>query len=242
MIDGPTWPGDGEYLYQAASLLSGRSLSGGTWMVPSGLSPTSMSLDRTLMAGIEMSTGGELAVSRSCIPEPFCAGDAEPRSVACAGLLPSPDGAGMAPACAGPGCGGWCWAATATPSTLPPPVISATPAPSTAIRRFDQAVMAGPHEVRPSLPVDCAGSRPTARGQADDSDAGQGEGTARAEQGGILEADQAAAARGRGTLGHAYRRSQAAKLRIDLSLVEVAGRHFRLKFGDIGLGGAARGW
>src|SRR5580692_8298082 len=66
MIDGPGWPGVGEYLYQAASLVSGRSLSGGTWMVPSGLSPTYRRVELTSMAGIEIEMGSDLAIEGPC--------------------------------------------------------------------------------------------------------------------------------------------------------------------------------
>src|ERR1700722_11309586 len=63
MIDGPGWPGVGEYLYQAASLVSGGSLSGGTWMVPSLFIPTYSSLELTPMAGIEIVTGRDLGIA-----------------------------------------------------------------------------------------------------------------------------------------------------------------------------------
>jgi len=94
MMAGPGWPGAGEYLYQAASSVSGGSLSGGTAMVPSGLRPTYRRLDLTPIAGIEIETGSDLASTRPCV-----AAGREPCAVG---------GAGMAPACAGPGWGACC--------------------------------------------------------------------------------------------------------------------------------------
>src|SRR5579875_1440992 len=111
MMDGPSWPGVGEYLYQAASFVAGRSLRGGTWMVPLGLSPTWRSLDRTPIAGIEIETGSDRArVGPVCLCT--CRGTDDD-----AGAL---EGTGTAPAWAGPGWGACCWEAAATPSTLPP--------------------------------------------------------------------------------------------------------------------------
>jgi hypothetical protein len=43
--------------------VSGGSLSGGTWMVPSLLIPTYSSLELTLMAGIEIETGSDLVIA-----------------------------------------------------------------------------------------------------------------------------------------------------------------------------------
>ncbi len=88
MMDGPTWPGVGEYLYQAASLVSGGSLSGGTWMVPSGLRPACMSLDVTPMAGIEIETGSDCATTGPWVGEPAVAVDTEPWAWPGFGVVP----------------------------------------------------------------------------------------------------------------------------------------------------------
>ena len=47
------------------------------------------------------------------------------------------------PACTGPGWGARCWAATASPSTLPPAAINATPVTIAAIRLIFRAARAG---------------------------------------------------------------------------------------------------
>ena len=214
MMDGPSWPGVGEYLYQAASLVSGGSLRGGTWMVPSGLSPTYRSLELTPMAGIEIEMGSDLASVGPCV-----AVDPEPDAFGGAGRRRRPGGAGltgrpfppppgltttgpMEPACAGPGWGAYCWAATASPSTLPPAAINTTPVTIATIRLFVQAAMAGPRlgPARP-LAVTRAGPWPVTPGQVEDDDAGQDDGPAHAEQGGILDAGRAAAARGGSAAG-----------------------------------------
>src|SRR5579863_3341376 len=83
MMDGPNWPGVGEYLYQAASLVSEGSLSGGTWMVPSGLSPTYRSLELTPMAGIQIEMGSDLASAG-----PRTAVDPAPHACCGAGTAP----------------------------------------------------------------------------------------------------------------------------------------------------------
>src|SRR6266481_4666663 len=121
MMDGPSWPGVGEYLYQAASSVCGGSLRGGTWMVPSGLSPTYRSVDLTPMAGIEIEIGSDLASAG-----PRAAVDPEPDAFGRAGTGLIPTGP-MAPACSGRGWGAYCWAATASPSRLPPAAINTTP-------------------------------------------------------------------------------------------------------------------
>lgn len=48
-----------EYWYQAASFVSGLLSRGGTWMVPSGLSPTSNTFECTPMAGMAIDTGAD---------------------------------------------------------------------------------------------------------------------------------------------------------------------------------------
>src|SRR5216684_3645036 len=57
ITDVPIWPGVTEYLYQAAAL--GFRCSGGTCMVPSGLTPRRRSTECTPMAGISTETGIE---------------------------------------------------------------------------------------------------------------------------------------------------------------------------------------
>ena len=156
-MDGPGWPGVVEYLYQAASMVSGGSLRGGTWMVPSGLSPTYRSLELIPMAGIQIEMGSDLASAGPCT-----AVDPEPRAFGGAGTAPqyreeqarlavrSPLPPGlirtgpMEPACAGPGWGAFRWAATANRGLLIPAAINNTPVTIATIWLLIQAVMAGP--------------------------------------------------------------------------------------------------
>src|SRR5579875_1121988 len=130
MMEDPTCPGVGEYLYQAASLVRGGSLRGGTWMVPFRLSPTYSSRERTPIAGIEIETGSDRARvgdGRAVVPRAVVDRGAGVRA-----------GAAMTPAWSVPGWGACCWAAAAPPSTLPPPAISTTPAAVATIRPVTQ--------------------------------------------------------------------------------------------------------
>src|SRR5690349_5954774 len=111
MTDVPIWPGVTEYLYQAARL---AFCSGGTCMVPSGLTPRCRSTECTPMAGISMETGKE------------CRRDSHHA------LPPGP----VAPAAAREGCGACCWAASAAPTAVAPPTMRRAPAtPATRERR-----------------------------------------------------------------------------------------------------------
>src|SRR6516165_8512493 len=112
MTDVPIWPGVTEYLYQAAAL--GVRCSGGTCMVPSGLTPRLSSTECTPMAGISTETGIERrSDSHHALPGP------------------------VVPAAVWEGCGACCWAATATPTAAAPPTMSRAPAaPATRARRL----------------------------------------------------------------------------------------------------------
>src|SRR5215470_3910044 len=112
MTDVPIWPGVTEYLYQAATL--GLRCSGGTCMVPSGLTPRRRSIECTPMAGISTETGIERrSDSHHALP-----------------------GGPVAPAAAVEGCGACCWAATATPIAAALPTMRRAPAtPATRARR-----------------------------------------------------------------------------------------------------------
>src|ERR1700731_4065498 len=111
MTDAPIWPGVAEYLYQAA--LSALVEIGGTWIMPSALTPRSSSFELTPMAGISTDTGTERRNDgpRPCGP--------------------------VAPAAAREGCGACCWALTATPTAAPPPTMRRTPTtPAMRARRL----------------------------------------------------------------------------------------------------------
>src|SRR5215472_17579422 len=111
MTDVPICPGVTEYLYQAARL---GLCSGGTCMVPSGLTPRCRSAECTPMAGISMETGSE------------CRSDSHH-------ALPAGP---VAPAAAREGCGACCWAATAAPTAAAPPTMRrALATPATRERR-----------------------------------------------------------------------------------------------------------
>src|SRR6516225_863994 len=111
MTDVPIWPGVTEYLYQAAAL--GVRCSGGTCMVPSGLTPRLRSTECTPMAGISMETGVERrSDSHHALPGP------------------------VVPAADWEGCGACFWVAIAAPTAAAPPAMSRTPAtPATRARR-----------------------------------------------------------------------------------------------------------
>jgi hypothetical protein len=118
MTDDPIWPGVAEYLYHAAS--PELVASGGTWTVPSELSPRCSSLDCTPMAGICTDTGSER-------------GSEGPRA-----------GDPMAPAADRDGCGACAWTSAATPTSAAPATTSRTPAiPATRARRLRAAGTAG---------------------------------------------------------------------------------------------------
>src|SRR5215472_16469825 len=97
MTDVTICPGVTEYLYQAATL---GLCSGGTCMVPSGLTPRCRRTECTPMAGISTETGNE------------CRSDSQH-------ALPA--GGPVAPAAVTEGFGACCWAATATPTAAAPP-------------------------------------------------------------------------------------------------------------------------
>src|SRR5438034_9775278 len=111
MTDVPIWPGVTEYLYQAARL---GPCSGGTCMVPSGLTPRRRSTECTPMAGMSTETGNE---RRNDSHHALPAGPVAPVAVA-------------------EGCGACCWAATAPPTAAAPPTRRSAPAtPPTRPRR-----------------------------------------------------------------------------------------------------------
>src|SRR5690348_10616141 len=119
MTDVPIWPGVTEYLYQAATL--GRC-SGGTCMVPSGLTPRRRRSECTPMAGISMETGNE------------CRSDSHH-------ALPAGP---VAPAAVAAGCGACCCAATTAPTAAAPPTMRRAPAiPATRERRPPGLVAGG---------------------------------------------------------------------------------------------------
>ena len=209
------------------------------------------------MAGIEIETGSDLASAGPCAavdPEPRAFGGAgmapqyreeQARLAACSPLPPGLIRTGpMEPACAGPGWGACCWAATASPSTLPPAAINTTPVTIATIRLFVQAAMAGPRlgPARP-LAVTRAGPWPVTPGQAEDDEAGQDDGPAHAEQGGILDAGRAAAARGGSAAGRCARTPRdGVAVRGQLGQVEIARSSARLEIGDEGADGALDRW
>src|SRR5215471_15366922 len=102
MTDTPLWPGVAEYLYHAAS--PARAGSGGTWIVPSGLSPRWSNVECTPMAGMSTDTGNECR----------------------SGGAGAPNGP-TAPAAADEGCGACTWATTATPMAAAPATMRSTP-------------------------------------------------------------------------------------------------------------------
>src|SRR5690349_4160512 len=127
MTDVPIWPGVTEYLYQAAAL--GVRCSGGTCMVPSGLTPRLRSTECTPIAGISTETGIERrSDSHHALPA---------------------DGP-VAPAAAEEGCGACCWAATATPTAAAPPTRRRAPAtPATRARRLPRLAGLGRRGANP---------------------------------------------------------------------------------------------
>src|SRR5579875_3416258 len=124
MTDGPTWPGAGEYLYQAASL--GLATRGGTCIVPLLFSPSRMSFEFTPIAGIRMAVGtergsvGPFGASSSLASSPAQGRVWLPADT---GMPPDPEPVAVLPAADRAGCGAWCWLVTATPMAVPPPAI-----------------------------------------------------------------------------------------------------------------------
>ena len=109
ITDAPYWPGVTEYLYHAAS--SALPKSDGTWIVPSGLTPSRSSSECTPMAGMSTETGIE---RRTHGPLPLDA---------------------IAPEAAADGCGAWSWPPTATPTAAVPATMRRTPmSPATRAR------------------------------------------------------------------------------------------------------------
>jgi Ni,Fe-hydrogenase III small subunit len=96
MIEVPSAPGALEYRYQAASLVSGLLSRGGTWMVPSGLRPTSNTFECTPMAGMAIDTGADGVIRGPWTAGARTAGAAERVTPGDAGI---PGGFPVVPGC-----------------------------------------------------------------------------------------------------------------------------------------------